>query len=73
MHAFGYLAYSYMFALMVEAANGKEGDFYTNKAKLADYFVGRILPRIDAHAKMVQAGSDPMMNFDLDYFDVPAS
>ena len=73
MHAFGYLAYSYMFALMVEAANGKEGEFYTNKAKLADYFVGRILPRIDAHAQMVQAGSDPMMNFDLSYFDVPAS
>ena len=73
MHAFGYLAYSYMFALMVEAANGKEGEFYTNKAKLADYFVGRILPRIDAHAQMVKAGSDPMMNFDLSYFDVPAS
>ena len=73
MHAFGYLAYSYMFALMVEAANGKEGEFYTNKAKLADYFVGRILPRINAHAQMVKAGSDPMMNFDLDYFDVPAS
>ena len=73
MHAFGYLAYSYMFALMVEAANGKEGEFYTNKAKLADYFVGRILPRINAYAQMVKAGSDPMMNFDLDYFDVPAS
>ncbi|WP_201617144.1 acyl-CoA dehydrogenase C-terminal domain-containing protein [Psychrobacter urativorans] len=68
MHAFGYLCYSYMFAMMVEAADGKEGEFYTNKAKLADYFVGRILPRIDAHAQMVKAGSDPMMNFDLDYF-----
>ncbi len=70
MHAFGYLCYSYMFAMMVEAANGKEGEFYTNKAKLADYFVGRILPRIDAHAQMVKAGSDPMMNFDLNYFNV---
>ncbi|WP_350557718.1 acyl-CoA dehydrogenase C-terminal domain-containing protein [Psychrobacter sp. CAL346-MNA-CIBAN-0220] len=73
MHAFGYLCYSYMFAMMVEAADGKEGEFYTNKAKLADYFVGRILPRIDAHAQMVQAGSDPMMNFDLDYFNASAS
>ena len=72
MHAFGYLCYSYMFAMMVEAANGKKGEFYTNKAKLADYFVGRILPRIAAHAQMVEAGSDPMMNFDLDYFNVPA-
>lgn len=73
MHAVGYLCYSYMFAMMVEAADGREGEFYTNKAKLADYFVGRILPRIDAHAQMVQAGSDPMMNFDLDYFNVAVS
>ena len=69
MHAVGYLCYSYMFAMMVEAANGKKGDFYTNKAKLADYFVGRILPRLDAHAQMVNAGSDPIMSFDLDYFN----
>ena len=73
MHAVGYLCYAYMFAMMVEAANGKTGDFYTNKAKLADYFVGRILPRLDAHAQMVQAGSDPIMSFDLDYFHVSAS
>ncbi|WP_352337542.1 acyl-CoA dehydrogenase C-terminal domain-containing protein [Psychrobacter sp. 16-MNA-CIBAN-0192] len=73
MHAVGYLCYAYMFAMMVEAANGKAGDFYTNKAKLADYFVGRILPRLDAHAQMVQAGSDPIMSFDLDYFNVSAS
>ena len=73
MHAVGYLCYSYMFAMMVEAADGKQGRFYTDKAKLADYFVGRILPRIDAHAQMVQAGSDPMMNFDLDYFNAAVS
>ncbi|WP_298970736.1 acyl-CoA dehydrogenase C-terminal domain-containing protein [uncultured Psychrobacter sp.] len=69
MHAFGYLCYSYMFAMMVEAADGKEGEFYNNKAKLADYFVGRILPRIDAHVQMVETGSDPMMDFDLAYFE----
>lgn len=69
MHAFGYLCYSYMFAMMVEAADGKEGEFYINKAKLADYFVGRILPRIDAHVQMVETGSDPMMDFDLAYFE----
>lgn len=73
MHAVGYLCYAYMFAMMVEAANGKTGDFYTNKAKLADYFVGRILPRLDAHAQMVQVGSDPIMSFDLDYFHVSTS
>lgn len=68
LHATGYMCYAYMFAMMVEAANGKEGEFYANKAKLADYFIGRILPRINAHIDMVKAGSDPMMAFDLDYF-----
>ena len=73
LHASGYLCYAYMFAMMVEAAHGKEGEFYTNKAKLANFFVGRILPRLDAHAQMVKSGSDPMMDFDLAYFEVPAS
>ena len=73
MHAVGYLCYAYMFAMMVEAANGKTGDFYTNKAKLADYFVGRILPRLDAHAQMVKSGSDPIMSFDINYFQISAS
>ncbi|WP_434353514.1 acyl-CoA dehydrogenase C-terminal domain-containing protein [Psychrobacter sp. HD31] len=66
--ATGYMAYAYMFAMMVEAANGQEGEFYANKAKLADYYVGRVLPRIHAHAEMVKAGSQSMMEFDLDYF-----
>ena len=58
-----------MFAMMVEAAHDKEGDIYANKLKLATYFVGRILPRIHAHAEMVKTGSDPMMDFDLEYFE----
>lgn len=68
LHATGYLCYAYMFAMMIEAANGKDGEFYANKTKLADYFVARILPRINAHADMVTAGSGAMMAFDLDYF-----
>ncbi|PID37841.1 MAG: acyl-CoA dehydrogenase [Pseudomonadales bacterium] len=68
----GYACYAYMFAMMVEASQGKEqsesAEFYANKAKLADYYVGRVLPRIHAHAKMVRAGSEPMTAFDLDYF-----
>ena len=69
MHAAGYLCYAYMFAMMVEAADGKTGDFYRQKAKLADYFVARILPRLYAHADMVDAGSAVMMDFALSYFD----
>ncbi len=70
LQAVGYASFAYMFGLMVEAANGKEGEFYTNKAKLADYFVGRMLPRLNAHAAMVTAGSTPITSFDLDYFSV---
>ena len=73
LHACGYLCYAYMFAMMVEAAHDKQGDFYANKLKLANFFVGRILPRIRAHADMVKAGSDPMMDFDLAYFETNIS
>lgn len=70
LHATGYLCYAYMFAMMVEAANEKSSDFYQNKAKLANYFIGRILPQMNAHVAMVQSGSQPMMDFDLSYFAV---
>lgn len=72
MHAAGYLCYAYMFAMMVEAAHDKTGDFYTHKAKLADYFVARILPRLEAHAAMVEAGSAVIMDFAVPYFDESA-
>lgn len=68
LHAFGYVSFAYMFGLMVEAANGKTGEFYTNKAKLADYYIGRMLPRLQAHAAMVKAGSQAINGLDLEYF-----
>ncbi|WP_227430164.1 acyl-CoA dehydrogenase C-terminal domain-containing protein [Psychrobacter sp. I-STPA6b] len=73
LHACGYLCFAYMFAMMVEASYDKEGEFYANKLKLATFFIGRILPRIRAHADMVLAGSDPMMDFDLAYFETAIS
>lgn len=66
--AFGYVSFAYMFGLMVEAAHGKAGEFYANKAKLADYFVARMLPRLQGHVAMVKAGTDPIMAFDNSYF-----
>lgn len=68
LHATGYLCYAYMFAMMVEAAHDKDGEFYQNKIKLANYFIARMLPQLNAHAEMVKAGSTPMMDFDLAYF-----
>lgn len=68
LHATGHLCYAYMFAMMVQATDGKDGEFYANKIKLANYFVARILPQINAHADMVKAGSTSMMDFDVAYF-----
>ena len=68
LQAFGWVSFAYMFGLMVEAANGKDGAFYTNKTKLADYFIGRMLPRLDAHIAMVKATSQPITAFSQDYF-----
>jgi hypothetical protein len=69
LQAVGYVSYAYMFGMMVEAANGKEGEFYANKAKLADYYIGRMLPRLDAHIAMVKATSKPIMALDLAFFE----
>ncbi len=68
LHVFGLASYAYMYALIVEAANGKSGAFYEDKLKLAKFFVTRILPELDARAKMAEGGSDVIMGFTQDYF-----
>jgi alkylation response protein AidB-like acyl-CoA dehydrogenase len=68
LHAFGLMSYAHMFALMVEAANGKDGAFYSNKTLLARFFVTRLLPRLDAHLAAVNAGAAQMMDFEEAYF-----
>ncbi len=70
LQAFGYVSFTYMWGLMVEASNGKDGEFYTNKAKLADFYIARMLPRLDAHIAMVKATSQPIMDFDVSFFAV---
>ena len=64
LHTVGYLCYGYMYARIVAACDGKDGEFYTNKRLLADYFTTRIFPRLYAHADMVKAGSKSIMAFD---------
>ncbi|UTO05898.1 acyl-CoA dehydrogenase C-terminal domain-containing protein [Moraxella sp. FZLJ2107] len=68
LHAVGYLCYGYMYLLIINACEGKAGEFYENKRKLADYFVARSLPSLDAHAKMAAAGSSSIMAFDAGFF-----
>ncbi|MBC7750792.1 MAG: acyl-CoA dehydrogenase C-terminal domain-containing protein [Candidatus Saccharibacteria bacterium] len=68
LHAFGLTSYAYMYAMIVEAASKKEGAFYKNKLDLARFFVTRMLPELDARAKIIESGSDVIMGFDEGYF-----
>ena len=69
LHAVGYLCFSYMYAMIVETSYDKNEVFYSNKLKLADYFIDHILPCMQSHIEMAQAGSKSIMAFDLDYFN----
>lgn len=68
LHAVGYLCYAYMYLLIVKASDGKTGEFYDTRRKLADYFVARSLPDLYAHANMAKAGADSIMAFDAEFF-----
>ena len=68
LHAFGLMSYAYMYALMLEAAVGKDGQFYSDKTLLARFFVTRILPELDARAAAVDAGAVQLMDFPAEYF-----
>ncbi|WP_066803919.1 acyl-CoA dehydrogenase C-terminal domain-containing protein [Moraxella oblonga] len=68
LHAVGYLCYAYMYVLIVKASVGKEGEFYTNKIRLADYFTARILPRLHTHATCAKNGVQSIMAFDTAFF-----
>lgn len=68
LHTVGYLCYAYMYVLTVKACADKDGDFYADKVRLADYFTARILPRLHAHAVMAKNGTDSIMAFDKTFF-----
>ncbi len=68
LHAFGLMSYAHMFALMLNAAHGQDGRFYAEKIQLARFFVGRVLPALDARAAAVDAGAEPLMAFDVPSF-----
>lgn len=68
LHAVGYLCYAYMYVLIARACQGKPGEFYEERLKLAEYFIQRILPKLYAHADMAQAGSSSIMAFDDEFF-----
>ncbi|MVV48013.1 acyl-CoA dehydrogenase [Pseudomonas sp. PB120] len=70
LHAFGYTAYAYMWALMAQAAQGKEAqdDFYASKLGTARFYFARLLPRVHSLAASVRAGSESLYLLDASQF-----
>ncbi|WLI29026.1 acyl-CoA dehydrogenase C-terminal domain-containing protein [Pseudomonas rhodesiae] len=66
LHAFGYMAYAYMWARMAKAAWGKEteDDFYASKLGTARFYFARLLPRIHSLCASVKAGSESLFLLD---------
>jgi hypothetical protein len=57
-----------MWAKMAKAAVGKDDAFYTDKMRLAQFFVTRMLPELTSRLAALKSGSDVMMDFDMAYF-----
>ncbi|MFJ4344533.1 acyl-CoA dehydrogenase C-terminal domain-containing protein [Pseudomonas sp. NPDC089401] len=70
LHAFGYVAYGYMWALMARAAQAGEGDaaFYSAKLGTARFYFARLLPRVDSLVASVKAGSESLYLLDAEQF-----
>ena len=70
LHAFGYVAYAYMWALMARAAKAGEGDadFYGAKLGTARFYFARLLPRLHSLVASVKAGSDSLYLLDAEQF-----
>ncbi|MDB6145948.1 MAG: acyl-CoA dehydrogenase [Pseudomonas sp.] len=70
LHAFGYTAYAYMWALMARAAHGKEAeeDFYASKLGTARFYFARLLPRIHSLSASVKAGSESLFLLEASQF-----
>ncbi|QXH47335.1 acyl-CoA dehydrogenase C-terminal domain-containing protein [Pseudomonas xanthosomatis] len=70
LHAFGYVAYAYMWALMARAAQAGEGDeeFYGAKLGTARFYFARLLPRVQSLVTSVKAGSESLYLLDAAQF-----
>ncbi|MCO7593657.1 MULTISPECIES: acyl-CoA dehydrogenase C-terminal domain-containing protein [Pseudomonas] len=70
LHAFGYVAYAYMWALMARAALAGEGDeaFYAGKLGTARFYFARLLPRVHSLVASVKAGSETLYLLDAEQF-----
>ncbi|MBA1201680.1 acyl-CoA dehydrogenase [Pseudomonas capeferrum] len=70
LHAFGYVAYAYMWAMMARTALAKQGqeDFYAAKLGTARFYFARLLPRVHSLVASVKAGSESLYLLDAEQF-----
>ncbi|MFD2640479.1 acyl-CoA dehydrogenase C-terminal domain-containing protein [Pseudomonas japonica] len=70
LHAFGYTAYAYMWALMARTALDKQGEdsFYASKLGTARFYFARLLPRLQSLSASVKAGSESLYLLDAEQF-----
>ena len=71
--AFGLLSYAYMWAIMAEKSSGhsqqSNHDFYQAKLYVGEFFIERLLPRIDGHILAIEAGSKSLMTMPESLFN----
>ncbi|TWI56791.1 hypothetical protein IQ22_01243 [Pseudomonas duriflava] len=67
LHVFGYTVYAYLWARMVQAAQG-ESDAHVAKRATARFFYTRLLPRIHSLTATVKAGSDVLYGLEAAQF-----
>ncbi len=66
---FGYVSYGYMWAMMAEKSYDKaDNEFYLAKLQVGDFYMKRLLTRIDSHSQSIFAGSDSLMAMDETLF-----
>ncbi|MHA3098872.1 acyl-CoA dehydrogenase C-terminal domain-containing protein [Acinetobacter brisouii] len=68
LHVVGLLSFAYMFAKIAHVAQQKQGEFYANKLRLAQYYIDKVLPELNSRFAKINAGSSVMMQFDPAYF-----
>ncbi|USD21918.1 acyl-CoA dehydrogenase C-terminal domain-containing protein [Microbulbifer variabilis] len=70
LHLFGYVAYAFMWAKVVAVALDKQeaDSFYKGQVKTARFYFARLLPRTQALASSVNAGSATLMDLEEELF-----
>ncbi len=62
LDAFGHLIYGYFWLLMADrAADHQDASFSTAKQQLADFYLAKLLPKVDYHLAQVNAGDASVM------------